>query len=350
MSVPEIETQATAPTPKVPINLGGLAPVIMSANQKGGVGKSTNSVNLAAALGKKGYRVLFIDTDGEASATRSMGIDPDSVVGIYEVLAGKRHISETIVNDGVTPGVDVVASRQDVNVIAHEVDDILRVLSEPMAWARENYDVVVVDTPPSAGATQSLAVYAVATHVIFSVKGDTYSYRALFNAYETMLKPIQREANPNIAILGILIGEVPAQSLSWFKDLWLPIAAYGDEHLLFNSRIRRSTFITDAQREERTIFQMAQRGWKKNHGILRDYENLADEVVERLTRFEEFAAGKLMRTDNLPANFEDRLDKYVEQELARQAAKAAEADGGGGTVSDAVSTTDEAGTEVDNHA
>ncbi|MEM8875306.1 MAG: ParA family protein [Planctomycetota bacterium] len=298
-------------------------PAIMFGNQKGGVGKSTNTVNIASALGHLGYRVLVIDTDGEASATRSLGVTPEEFAGFYEICLGINTAAQTVVSEGLPPNVDLIPSRNDVNVVPERIDTRDRsvtygLLRETLAWARDNYDLVLIDTPPTAGAFQAISAYANATHLVLSVKGDSYSYEAMHKAVSQMVLPIREQANPSLTILGILVCDVSIQSQDWFRDIWIPMAAYGDEKLMFTRRIRRHALVTAGQREGRTVFQMANRHWVKNRGIIADFTAVAKEIIVRLSQPEAFAEGRLEGGPPLPDGWQKQLDRYIDARLEQE--------------------------------
>src|ERR671932_473751 len=125
--------------------------VIAFANQKGGVAKTTTTLNLAVAFVEKGYRVLCVDMDPQGNLTMSQGIDPDSLEkSMYDVLVNRTPISEVIMSREI----DVAASSIDLAGAEIAMSTMIgreRALEKALAEVRNDYDFILIDTPPSLG-------------------------------------------------------------------------------------------------------------------------------------------------------------------------------------------------------
>ena len=302
-------------------------PVIVMGNQKGGVGKTTNSINVAAALGSLGYRVLLIDADAEANSTQGLGVSADKHAGIYEVCLGHFPIERVALTEGMPENVHLVPSRTDVTHLHRKMDlstdeAIFNLLRPHTDRARQLYDVVLIDSPPGAGTYQAVAALAVADFMIFSVKDDSYSFDAMLKAMREMIMPIKEGANPDLEILGVLVSDVLLQSHDWIRDLYAPMFKQNAHHFMFQRRIRKHGFIKKCQRLGCTVFQHPQRGWEKNRGIVEDYQAVAGEIVRRMTDYDDYVDMKMV--DESPA-FKKTLEKHLaEIEKGESAAEAAE--------------------------
>lgn len=126
--------------------------IIAVANQKGGVGKTTTSINLSASLAVKGKKVLMIDSDPQGNATSGYGIDKNDLDNtMYELILGECSIQDCIIKD-VIPGVSVLPS--NVNLAAAEIELIgvekkEYILKNEIDWVRDSYDFIIIDCPPS---------------------------------------------------------------------------------------------------------------------------------------------------------------------------------------------------------
>ena len=176
--------------------------ILAITNQKGGSGKTTTAVNLAAALGEKGRRVLLVDLDPQASATAWLGVK-DAGRGIYDVFTNNKTIDSITLNTSNT-GVDVApASAWLVGVekaLAGEVGT--ETLLKRAIGKLKNYDYVILDCPPSLGLLTINALTA-ARELLIPVEAHVLALAGLAQLLETMEK-VKERLNPTLAIAGIL--------------------------------------------------------------------------------------------------------------------------------------------------
>ena len=176
--------------------------VIALANQKGGVAKTTTTLNLGVALAEQGLRVLCIDLDPQGNLTMSQGLNPDTIErSMFDVLVHRLPMGEVIVTREVDiavasidlAGADMALSAQ----IGRE-----RTLQKALEAVKDGYDYVLIDTPPSLGLL-TVNAFVAATGVIVPVQTEYLSLRGLVQL-ENTLQMVRDNLNPAVAIIGIL--------------------------------------------------------------------------------------------------------------------------------------------------
>jgi len=179
-----------------------LARVIAFANQKGGVAKTTSTLNLGVAFAEQGHRVLLVDLDPQGNLTMSQGMNPDEIErSMFDVLVHRVPIEEVIHHAEV----DVAVSSIDLAGAELALSSMIgreRALDKALVTARENYEYVLIDTPPSLGLL-TINAFVAADGVIVPVQTEYLSLRGLVQL-ENTLTMIRENLNPKVAIQGIL--------------------------------------------------------------------------------------------------------------------------------------------------
>ena len=246
------------------------AEVIAFANQKGGVAKTTTTLNLAVAFAESGYRVLCVDLDPQGNLTMSQGIDPDKVESsLYDVLVNDVPISEIIVEreiDIAVASIDLAGAEIAMSTkIGRE-----RSLEKALKEVEGEYDFVCIDTPPSLGLLTINALTA-ADKVIVPVQCEYLSMRGLVQLQNT-LKMIQENLNPDVRIEGILPTMLDTRTVHAKEAVEILEENFGD--LVFQSRIRKAIKFAEAPVKGSSVLKYDSGSSAANY-----YRELAKEVL-----------------------------------------------------------------------
>ena len=179
-----------------------MSKVISVSNQKGGVGKTTTTCNLAAGLKKKGFRVLVIDLDPQGNLGFSMGADVENSATIYDVLKGEIKTQFAIQRTETT---DLIPSSILLSGIELEFTNTGReyLLKEAIKPIQEFYDYILLDTPPALGIL-TINAFTASDTIVVPMLSDIFSLQGIAQLYETVER-VKKYCNPNLTIAGILL-------------------------------------------------------------------------------------------------------------------------------------------------
>jgi chromosome partitioning protein len=248
-----------------------MARVIAFANQKGGVAKTTTTLNLGVALTEQGMRVLLVDLDPQGNLTMSQGWNPDEIDrSMFDVLVHRLPISEIVRSNEL----DVAVSSIDLAGAELALASMIgreRALEKAFAPVRENYDYILIDTPPSLGLLTINALVA-ADGVIVPVQCEYLSLRGLVQL-ENTLSMIRENLNPNVGIQGILPTMFDRRLLHSREAIEILKENFGD--LVLNTKIRKTVRYAEAPVKGQSIFKYDPSGEAASM-----YRDLAKEVLD----------------------------------------------------------------------
>jgi chromosome partitioning protein len=221
-----------------------MATVYALANQKGGVGKTTTTVNVAACIAEAGYETLLVDIDPQANATVGLGLAKDTRPSIYDVLAGEATAGEALRATGIER-LSALASHPDLagaNVELPRQAGSEGRLRDALAPIRDRFAYVLLDCPPSLGPLTVNALVA-ADRVIVPVQTEYFALEGLAGLLDT-LQLIQRELNPRLAVAGMLLTMHDGRT-RLARDVEREVRAHFPD-LVFDTVIPRNVRISEA--------------------------------------------------------------------------------------------------------
>jgi chromosome partitioning protein len=244
--------------------------VISFANQKGGVAKTTTTLNLAVAFVEKGFRVLCVDMDPQGNLTMSQGIDPDSLQqSMYDVLVHHVSIREVIRRREV----DVACASIDLAGAEIAMSTMIgreRSLEKALKGLDDDYDFVCIDTPPSLGLLTINALTA-SDKVIVPVQCEYLSMRGLIQLQNTM-QMIRENLNPDVEIEGILPTLMDMRTVHAKEAIEILEENFGDR--VFASRIKKTIRFAEAPVKGMSVLKYDPDGM-----AAQSYRDLAKEVL-----------------------------------------------------------------------
>jgi chromosome partitioning protein len=247
------------------------AKVIVFANQKGGVAKTTTTLNLAVAFAERGHRVLCVDMDPQGNLTMSQGIDPDSLEkSMYDVLVYDTPIREVVRKreiDIACASIDLAGAEIAMSTkIGRE-----RSLEKAFRAIYEDYDFICIDTPPSLGLLTINALTA-ADKVIVPVQCEYLSMRGLIQLQNTM-QMIRENLNPDVQIEGILPTLMDMRTVHAKEAIEILEENFGDR--VFASRIKKTIRFAEAPVKGMSVLKYDPDGM-----AAQSYRDLAKEVLD----------------------------------------------------------------------
>lgn len=268
--------------------------VVAVGNQKGGVGKTTNTVHLATALCELGRKCLVWDLDVNCGSTQHFGIPENMpILGTYEVLLGSEEPEEVIVHEGdiddieLPHNLDLLPARRNLEALDQALvnrfgkfSDLGSVLKGPLSRLRGHYDYIFLDTAPNL-TTPTIAAYKAADFFLLSAMPETFAVQGLNNALRDIQSVREHGGNPRLTLIGVVLSNVDGRLTRLARELLGYVEKTFDRGPAFmrkyETTISRATVIPASQRLGRTVFQV-----EPKHKIADQFRALAREFEERI--------------------------------------------------------------------
>jgi chromosome partitioning protein len=246
--------------------------VIAFANQKGGVAKTTTTLNLAVALKELGHRVLIIDLDPQGNLTMSQGMNPDVIDrSMFDVLVHRLPISEIVAEaevDIAVASIDLAGAELALSAqIGRE-----RALDKALGEVRGKYDFILIDTPPSLGLL-TINAFVAATGVIVPVQCEYLSLRGLVQL-ENTLAMVRENLNPHVSVEGIVPTMYDGRTLHAREAIEILEENFGE--LVFSTRIRKTVRYAEAPVKGQSVLKYDPTGTAADA-----YRSLAREILAK---------------------------------------------------------------------
>jgi len=265
--------------------------VIAIANQKGGVGKTTTTINLGGCLGVLEYKTLVIDADPQANSTSGLGLDPRSTGNLYECIVNEKDVNDLIQKTN-SPNLDILPS--NIDLVGAELEminmpDREKLLKSTIDSLKEKYDFILIDCSPSLGLVTVNALTA-ADSVMIPVQCEFFALEGLSKLLNT-IKIVQKRMNKNLDIEGILLTMYDTR-LRLANQVVDEVKTHFQE-LVFDTVIHRNTTLSEASSYGTTII-MHDAACKGST----NYLNFAREILQKndLTKIEN--EDKIINIDN----------------------------------------------------
>ena len=270
----KVATDSRFAKPK-PLSSHGPARIIAMCNQKGGVGKTTTSINMSAALAEYGRKVLLVDYDPQGALSAGLGVNAHDAVTIYDLMLDRKIDPKTAIQHTAVENLDVIPANIELSAAEMKlVNEIAReqILANILKKVADDYDVIIIDCQPSLGLLTVNALTA-AHGVIIPLASEFFALRGVA-ILEDIISKVQEGLNPALQLDGILATMYDPRTLHSREVLDRLHEAFGEK--VFRSVINRTVKFPDA-----TVAQAPITTYAPDSDAAEAYRTVARELVDR---------------------------------------------------------------------
>lgn len=246
--------------------------IIVIANQKGGVSKTTTSHSLGAGLGIKGFKVLLIDLDPQANLSDNAGVDTHDINSVYGVMKNRVNINDVIINkeffDIIPASLDLASADMEFTSTGKEW-----LLKEKIKEIKKDYDYIIIDTPPALGIL-TINAFTSADQVIIPTNASIFATSGIVQLYNS-IETVKKYTNPDLKIDGILFTRFNDRTIiSADIEEITRIISEQIKTKVYKTKIRASIRIEEAQANRKDIFT-----YSPDNNVAIDYMNFIEEYL-----------------------------------------------------------------------
>lgn len=277
------------------IDANSEAKVIAIGNQKGGVGKTTNTAHIASALAYLGKKVLVWDLDIHYGLTSHFGVLPQAYYGTFHLLIGERETEEVILTNQdpeikLPDNLHLIPSSRELeqlDLTLSKNDPFFNrysVLLRPLEKLKKEYHYIFLDTAPSTQLTTTVAAYISADYFIISTFPDRLAVEGMKNALKDISQAQRKDRNPRLQLLGVVVSDLDTRlkkAREYERLIEDGFREQGEKSRKFETTIVRAAAISRAQALGKTVFQT-----EPNHRLVKQYISLAQEIEKRIAELE----------------------------------------------------------------
>jgi len=254
--------------------------IIAITNNKGGIGKTTTALNIAAGLARAGKKVLLADLDSQANLTSCFGLDEQNNENVGSVMEGSLSLDKVIQNHGE---LDLIPASTEMKTLEQRLAGktlVELILKRKLDKVKSKYDFIILDCPPSLGLMTNSALYA-ADYYLIPVQAEFFSYKGINKMIEHV-DQLRDDTDIEVQLLGILLVKYNEKQRGSLKESIADKIREGRSDALFTTAIRQNKDLIESPVFKKSVYEYA----PESAGAT-DYAALVEEILDRIVRYQD---------------------------------------------------------------